>query len=420
MQNPILHRAILLYSQHRHELAEQELRRLLTEQPEDAEALGWLGLCLVKQKKYDEAEQATQAAIGHAPDMGFCYYAHAWVLHDRNKLSEAEKAIAEALKQDPYTPSYLALQSQFFADRKNWSEALASAEEGLAIDPENVECNNLRAMALVSLGRKKEAAASLHTTLQTDPEEAVTHANLGWTYLDQGQVEKAIEHFRESLRLDATLEWAQTGLIEAIKARFWPYRVLLRFFLWMNKLDDRIKLVILLGGFFGNQLLRSLAADYPVLAPWITPITTAYIILVLLTWFGVPLANLCLMTHPFGRMALKPRDQRIALLIGGFLLAMLVSYITYLRTDDILYSVIFVMLFMFLFPMMSWHMAPEGRPRLMMFIYMMALAGLGLFILFNWVRNPMLDLMTAYNIYRYGCIASQFIIQFFPFHREVR
>ena len=110
-----------------------------------------------------------------------------------------------------------------------------AAERGLAIDPEHNVCTNLRAMALVQLGRKDEAAETLGSALANDPENALTHANQGWALLHQGDHQRALEHFREALRIDPELEWAQAGIVEALKAQYLIYRLMLRFFLWMGR-----------------------------------------------------------------------------------------------------------------------------------------------------------------------------------------
>ena len=67
-----------------------------------------------------------------------------------------------------------------------------------------------------------------------DPDDAFSHANQGWTLLEQGNRKKAMEHFRESLRLDPTNGWAQAGLVEAIKAGNPVYAVMLKYFLWIQ------------------------------------------------------------------------------------------------------------------------------------------------------------------------------------------
>ncbi len=50
---------------------------------------------------------------------------------------------------------------------------------------------------------------TLGSALANDPENALTHANQGWALLHRGDHERALEHFREALRIDPELEWAR-------------------------------------------------------------------------------------------------------------------------------------------------------------------------------------------------------------------
>ena len=59
--------------------------------------------------------------------------------------------------------------------------------------------------------------------------------------LHQAQPKAALEHFREALRLDPNLQYAQAGIVEALKARNPIYRWMLGYFLWMGRLSDRAK-----------------------------------------------------------------------------------------------------------------------------------------------------------------------------------
>ena len=64
--NPNLQRALLLFQQSRHDLAEAELRQSLASEPQDAYAHALLALCLSKRESFqeatDEARQASSAA----------------------------------------------------------------------------------------------------------------------------------------------------------------------------------------------------------------------------------------------------------------------------------------------------------------------------------------------------------------------
>src|SRR5262249_19742642 len=155
-------------------------------------------------------------------------------------------------------------------------------------------CNNLRAMALVKLGRPAEAGATIDAALARDPENALSHANQGWAYLERNEPAKALEHFREALRLDPTSAWARMGVLSALKARNPVYRVMLQFFLWTAKLSRQAQWALLLSFILGQSLLRSIGQSYPALAPVVYPIGLAIFGFLVMTWIADPLFNLLL------------------------------------------------------------------------------------------------------------------------------
>ena len=337
MTDPRFQRAALLHEQGRDALAEPELRRLLGDQPENATAHALLALVLVGLDRLAEGTDAARSAIHLEPALAFAHYAHAVTLWKRNRPDEALVAVEEALRQEPSEADYHALRAAIYFDLRCWPEALAEAEAGLQFDSEHVYANNLRAMALVKLGRKAEAGATIDATLARAPESAWSHANKGWTLLEQGRRRDALTHFRESLRLDPNEAHARAGVVEALKAGNPVYAVMLRYFLWMAKLSGRAQGALVLGGYFGNQLLRSLAASHPAWRPWIGPVLGAYTVFALLTWLAQPFFNLLLWLHPVGRHALDDRQREQAEWVGCCLGMALLSGIGWfwLRPDEL-------------------------------------------------------------------------------------
>lgn len=323
--NPNLQRGLLLYQQARYEQAETELRQSLAEEPGDAYAHSLLGLCLARREQFKEATAEAQQAILLAPDFPFAHYAHANILHQRNRDDEALPAIEEALRLDASEPDFYSLLAAIHLSERRWPAALEAAERGLQLDSEHVTCTNLRAVALVKLGRKAEAGATIDAALARDPDNAVTHANQGWTLLQRGDPKKALEHFRESLRLDPENLWARQGIVEALKARHFIYALMLRYFFFMSRLGRRGQWGVLIGGYVGIQLLGAAGRHSPALLPWILPIQILYVVFVLMTWLASPLFNLMLRLNRFGRLALS-RDKTIASnWIGGCLLLALIA-----------------------------------------------------------------------------------------------
>jgi len=380
MQSPHLQRALVLQAQGRHDLAEKELRQQLAAEPTDGFTHAMLAINLVELERRDEAEEAARAAISHAPDSAFSHFAMARVLSDRHRSDDAAAAIREAIRLAPDDADYHGMLAGIEFDRRHWADALAAAQTGLQFDPEHTGCNNLRAMALVKLGRRAEAGATIDSTLSRDPDNAVSHANKGWTLLESGRRKDAMTHFRESLRLDPTNDWARAGLVEAIKAGNPVYAVMLKYFLWVAKLSGRARWGIMLGGYFGNQMLGQASRSNPALSPWIDPIRVAYVAFALLTWLAYPIFNLMLFLHPQGRHALSADQRSQASWIGmilGLALAALAVWFFRGRHFEFLFAALVIGLLAI--PAMSVYGCARGWPRATMLAIAATLAALGLF-----------------------------------------
>lgn len=377
--NPQLERGLLLLQQRRYPLAEAEFRQALAQNPQDAHAHAMLALTLCNLEKFDAATQSAQEAIGLAPDYPFAHYALAVVLHDRNRPGEALGVIKEAIRLDTQDANYRALEAQINLNLRQWAPALAAAEAGLQLDPEHTDCTNLRAVALVKLGRKAEAGAMLDSALARDPDNATSHANRGWSYLEQGDPRKALEHFQEALRLDPTDEWARQGLVEALKARYLIYALMLKWFLWMAKLSPTAQWGVVLGGFFLMRLMGGAARHNPDLAPWLLPVRILFFTFVVLTWTAKPLFSLLLRLNRFGRLALSDEERAASNWFGVCALLALVSLglglLGVLDGTPLLAAVVFGLL---LLPISAIYRCASGWPRWAMTAITLALAGLGL------------------------------------------
>lgn len=300
--------------------AEREFRAALAENPNDANAHALLSGCLVERKEFDEATREAEAAVGLGPDDPRSHYALARVWHDRNYDDRALKSIGEAIRLDPQNADLYAFRAMLHFNASRWNDALTDAETGLRSDPEHVSCNNLRAMALVKLGRRNEAGRTIDAALARDPEDAFSHANKGWALLEARDPKRAMTHFREALRLEPTMEYARAGIVEALKARNPIYALFLRYMFWMSKFSPRAQMGVILGGYFGQRILREVAQTYPALGWLVLPLIIAYVVFAIFSWLARPIFNLLLRLHPFGKLALSAEETREANWIGGFIL----------------------------------------------------------------------------------------------------
>jgi tetratricopeptide (TPR) repeat protein len=282
-------RSQLLINQGRYDLAEKELRQLLSMEPDYASAHGLLAVCLSEKKQHDEALKEISQAIALSPSYSGFHYIHAGILRDQNALDAAKKAILEALRLDPQDADYYARLASIQYDQHKYTEALKSAEQGLSVDAEHVWSMNIRLLAFIELGRIAEAEAEVNGTLAIAPDHPFPHTVKGWVMLHQNRHTDAMENFKEALRLKPDQEWARLGLLETLKARNWLYRLILRIDLWRSRLSTGQRFVLL--------------------ALVILPQTRAlFLLLVMLIGLIKFFFTFLLWLDPHGRLALSPKE----------------------------------------------------------------------------------------------------------------
>jgi tetratricopeptide (TPR) repeat protein len=370
-------RAMLLFRQSRYDLAERELRSALADDPNDPLGHAFLALCLVERDDHTEATREAFEAIRLEPDLDLAHFAMGVAMLRRNRLDDADRAVEEAIRLDPTDPDYYSLQASIRMHRRRWADALASAEKGLAFDAEHVGCNNVRAQALVQLGRRDEAGATIASALRRDPEDAASHANLGWTLLHQGQPRKAMEHFREALRIEPTMEWARMGIVEAMKARNPIYRMMLAFFLWNSRLSQHAQFGLLIGLVLAQMFLGNLSRGGGQVGTVAGIALGLLIAFVVMTWISVPLFNLLLRVSRFGRLALSPEQITGSNWLLAYIASGLACLAVGLLKDDGRAVEAAINFGFLLLPVGGIYLTPRGWPRDAMKAIALALTVMG-------------------------------------------
>ncbi len=318
----------LLVEQRRPDLAEEHLRRALSEDPEDVASLVRLAACHLDLGKPEDALTESEHAVGLAPDWDVAHRLLAHALLANGRAGPAEASAREAVGLDPESAANHAVLAHTFMARRQWEAGRDAAERGLELDPEDDECANLRAMCLIQLGRGQEADLALDATLSRDPENPDTHRNLGWAALHRGDAHEAIVHYREALRLDPTDEASREGLVEALHARNVVYRVFLRGALLLTRVPPRTAWMIMIGTVVARNGLRRVAESQPALAPVMWTLYGALVAFVLMSWVAAPVFDLVLRFDRDGRHALSPAQlvrthwllgMLGAILVGGVL-----------------------------------------------------------------------------------------------------
>lgn len=327
-----LERGNILYQQRRYTDAEKEYFKILAASPNNPFALAMLAQCYLETNRKKEALDFAQQAVANAVESPTIYYVLARCQFYNKLIAQALASIQTGQQLDPANSDFFLLKSQIAFYQEDWKLALTEAEHGLMIDPEAVILINLRARALVKLNRKEEAANTMDYALHRAPQNSYSHANKGWVSIERGEYEAAITHFKEALRLDASNAYAKSGLREAIKAKNYLYRGVLKYFLWMGKLQEKYRWGFVIGVYVLYRIALALAETSDLMAMLMTPLIIAYILFAFSSWIAMPISNLFLRLHPLGKHALEEDEitaSTVAGVLAGFsILSFLLFFLT--------------------------------------------------------------------------------------------
>lgn len=326
MTTEALQRASLYFNQARYNEAEREVKRYLSDYPDAVVGLQLYADILSAKGQNQEALAVSEHAIMQAPDDSDLLAQRSLILYRLDREPEAIRQLEDAIRINPMVASYHGIMAELLLSTKQYEKALEAANRGLALDPDDTFCLNVRAKAQVKLKKGHEALATIATSLEQEPGNSYTHANLGWSKLEIEQTAEAQEHFREALRLDPNNQYAQAGMVEAIKARNIFYRLFLRYVFWMNRMSAQYQWAFIIGIYVGYRVVRGIANSNPDLAPYLQPLLYAYIFFALSTWFFEPISNLFLLLHPYGKFLLSKEEKRSSQLVGGMLLIGLAAF----------------------------------------------------------------------------------------------
>jgi len=310
-----LTRARTFHSVGRPEEALNEVRRGLASHPEDPGLLLYAAICATDMDDHAAALDYAKSLVGIAPDWSMAHYQLAVVYLQMKKLKEAEESVRYSIQLDPESDDAWAALSIILSRRSKHKESLEAAETALAIDADNTTALNSRAHALGMLGRKVEAMDAAKMAARQLPDDTNTHQILGWTALRSGRVDEAMQSFKEALRLDPNDDDAREGLLEALRGRFWPYRILLSYYFWISRFGTQVRWAIVIAIMIVPRVLRGVSERNPALGPFLLPIAALFVIFIWTQWFLAPLINVSLLFHKLGRYALTKGQTANALCI---------------------------------------------------------------------------------------------------------
>ncbi|MBF0137364.1 MAG: tetratricopeptide repeat protein [Magnetococcales bacterium] len=160
-----------------------------------------LGL-LMRTRRWAEATQALQAAVGRFPTHPELYMALGnalWIDGQSAAAGQIFEAGIAAGHQDPGLLEAAGIAWQALGD---WQQAERRLRQAVALAPQRGSGLSNLGMLLIMLGQHEAAIRTLQEAIRWEPDLAVAHANLGLAYLEVHELTKAEGCCRETVRLD--------------------------------------------------------------------------------------------------------------------------------------------------------------------------------------------------------------------------
>lgn len=334
MEDKRISQVEILLLQKRFKEAETVVKELLTGDAANTYYLSLLAEIYLQLDRYKQALQLIDQTIGLSPDDPQLFFIKARILIQLDQYDEAERFVRQSIELYPYYPHYFSLLGNIKLIRKQYQEALDLAEEGLRIDPEHLQSLNVRSTALLKLNKKSESFETIEGALRHDPGNAFTHANYGWGLLEKGDHAKAMQHFREALQREPGMEYAQSGMLEAIKAANPVYRLFLKYAFFMGNLRAKFQWAVIIGFYLLTRILQVAEREQPSLRPFLLPVTIVLILFAFSTWVITPLSNLFLRFNRYGQFLLSREEKRSSNITIIFFLLFLAGLACYFVRSD--------------------------------------------------------------------------------------
>jgi tetratricopeptide (TPR) repeat protein/SAM-dependent methyltransferase len=193
------------------------IQRALEGKPDYAEAHNNLGLALQEQQRLPEAERAFQRAVRFAPADALVRLNLGFTLKCQGKLTEAVGAFEQACALSPDNPEALNEWGMVLRALGRLPEAIAAFERAIIAHPDAIECHRNLADALRADGKLDAAVQAYRQLLGLKPDLPQVLLDLGFTLQALGNAEEAVETFREARRLRPQSINARRGLAAALQ-----------------------------------------------------------------------------------------------------------------------------------------------------------------------------------------------------------
>lgn len=182
-------------------LLAQTTTQMITLEPTSPEGYALRATAEINERKFDNAESDAHKAIEVAPQSAFGYVQMGNLKFAQNNYKEAAKYFQQALDRNAdSTDALRGLMNTYFV-QKQLPDAISAVKSQIAKSPKNSEFYDLLGVALSrNKGTASDAEAAFSKALELNPNNFDAVINLGETEAANGDIDKAVALFEQSVK----------------------------------------------------------------------------------------------------------------------------------------------------------------------------------------------------------------------------
>jgi tetratricopeptide (TPR) repeat protein len=179
--------------------AQKSFEEALRRDENNSTALSGLGRCCQFREDMNRAREYFDSLLATAAESEVAHYLLADLLLSQNMMDEALTTVQEALKKDPHSLMLMFKKSHVLVTLKRYSEFITYYARVYNIDPHYVPIKVLRSLSLHEMQKHDDAILELTSCQSLSPDNIGVAKNLGFLYLQSGNLQKALPIFDRML-----------------------------------------------------------------------------------------------------------------------------------------------------------------------------------------------------------------------------
>ncbi len=197
--------------------AEKIYRQVLSNRPDQAEALHLLGILSVQTEKLDEAIKSIRRAVTVCPNNAVYCNDLANVLNSAGQVDQAIEFYRRAIQLKPDLAEVHANLGLVLEKNRQLDEAIACFREAVRVKPAYADAHMFLGNALTTKEQFADASVCYREAIRLKPDFAEAHKNLGDCFKKAGRLDEVVACYQKAISIKPDFVDALINLGNAFK-----------------------------------------------------------------------------------------------------------------------------------------------------------------------------------------------------------